>query len=342
MSGEGPSRAAHSAPSGGSAAAPAASVGGPPIAVTGADGFIGAAYCRRLAERGQQVRRLVRARRAADLGADVVAFDLAHAHADALTRALDGAFAVVHLAGRAHVMNETVPDPEAAYRSANVDATERVALAAVAAGVRRFVFASSVKVNGEATLPGKPFQPGDTPSPHDAYARSKLAAERTLAQVAGGTSMIATSLRLPLVYGPGVRGNFRRLVGAIAARRVLPFGAIDNRRSLVALDHVLDAFDAVIDAPAAVVGTHFVADAQSVSTPDLVRAIASALGVAPRLVSVPVWALRIAGALSGRRDAVARLIEWREVDSTSLSRVTAWKPRPFAIDAATVAQAREL
>lgn len=312
------------------------------VAVTGADGFIGAAYCRRLAERGQPMRRLVHARAAAEPRSDVVALDLAHAHADALTRALDGVVAVVHLAGRAHVMSETAPDPEAAYRSANVDATERVALAAVAAGVPRFVFASTVKVNGEATLPGKPFRPGDAPSPRDAYARSKLAAERALAKVAGDTSMIATSLRLPLVYGPGARGNFQRLVDAVAARRLLPLGAIDNRRSLVALDHVLDAFDAVIAAPAAVIGTHYVADAQSVSTPDLVRAIAAALGVAPRLVSVPVWALRIAGALGRRRDVVARLIDSLEVDPTSLSRVSAWKPQPFAIDTATVARPREL
>jgi nucleoside-diphosphate-sugar epimerase len=309
------------------------------VVVTGADGFIGAAYCRRLAERGQPVRRLVHARSAADSRVDVVALDLARAHADALTRALDGAFAVVHLAGRAHVMNETAPDADAAYKIANVDMIERVALAAVAAGVRRFVFASTVKVNGEATLPGKPFRPGDAPSPRDAYARSKLAAERMLAQVASGTSMIATNLRLPLVYGPGARGNFRRLVDAIAARRLLPLGAIDNRRSLVALDHVLDAFDAVIDAPAAAIGTHFVADAQSVSTPALVRAIASALGVAPRLVSMPVSALRIAGVLCGRREAVARLIDSLEVDTTSLSRVTAWRAQPFAVDAATVATA---
>ena len=338
---EGPSRAARSAPSGDRAAAPAASAGGRPVAVTGADGFIGAAYSRRLAKRGQPVLRLVRTR-SADSRGDAVEIDLAHAQADALTRALHGAFAVVHLAGRVHVMNETARDADAAYKAANVDMTERVALAAVAAGVRRFVFASTVKVNGEVTLPGKPFRPGDAASPHDAYARSKLSAERTLAQVAGGTSMIATNLRLPLVYGPGARGNFRRLVDAIAARRVLPFGAIDNRRSLVALDHVLDAFDAVIDAPAAVVGTHFVADAQSVSTPELVRAIASALGVAPRLVAVPVFALRIAGALTGRYETVARLVDSLEVDPSSLARVTAWKPQPFGIDAAMLASAPDL
>ena len=307
------------------------------VAVSGADGFIGAAYCRRLAGRGQPLRRLVRARPADDARGDAVALDLAHAPTDALTRALDGAFAVVHLAGRAHVMKETAPDADAAYKLANVDMTERIALAAVAAGVRRFVFASTVKVNGEATLPGRPFRPGDAPSPRDAYARSKLAAERTLAQVTGGTSMIATSLRLPLVYGPGARGNFRRLVDAIALRRVLPLGMVDNRRSFAALDHVLDAFDAVIDAPSVAIGTHFVADAQSVSTPDFVRAIASALGVAPRLVPVPVSALRLAGALTGRGAAIARLVDSLEVDPTSLARATGWKPEPFAIDAATVA-----
>jgi nucleoside-diphosphate-sugar epimerase len=225
---------------------------------------------------------------------------------------------------------------DAAYKLANVDVTERVALAAVAAGVRRFVFASTVKVNGEATQPGEPFRPGDAPSPHDAYARSKLVAERTLARVASGTSMIATNLRLPLVYGPGASGNFRRLVDAVAARRFLPFGAIDNRRSLVALDSLMDAFDALLAAPTPAIGTHFVADAPSVSTPSLVRAIASALGVAPRLIPVPVSTLRIAGALSGHGEAVARLTDSLEVDTTSLSRATGWKPRPLAIDAGTV------
>jgi nucleoside-diphosphate-sugar epimerase len=306
------------------------------IAVTGADGFIGAAYCRRLVARGQPVRRLVQTRPAAESSGEVVALDLGRANAAQLARALDGAFAVVHLAGRVHVMKETAPDADAAYKFANVDVTERVALAAVAAGARRFVFASTVKVNGEATLPGKPFRPGDAPSPHDAYARSKLVAERTLAQVTSGTSMLATNLRLPLVYGPGARGNFRRLVDAIAARRFLPLGAIENRRSLVGLDNLLDAFDAVIDAPAAPLGTHFVADAQSVSTPAHVRAIASALGVAPRLIPVPVSTLRLAGALTGRGEAVARLIDSLEVDTTSLSRATGWKPRPLAIDAAAV------
>ena len=306
------------------------------IAVTGADGFIGAAYSQRLLARGQPVRRLVHKLPVVDASGDIVALDLGRAHADELTRVLRGAFAVVHLAGRSHVMKETAPDADAAYKFANVDVTERVALAAVAAGVRRFVFASTVKVNGEATQPGKPFRPGDPPSPHDAYARSKLVAERTLAQVTSGTSMIATNLRLPLVYGPGARGNFRRLVDAVAARRVLPLGAIDNRRSVLAIDNLMDAIDALLAAPTPAIGTHFVADAPSISTPALVRAIASALGVTPRLIPVPVSTLRLAGALSGRGDAVARLTDSLEVDTTSLSRATGWKPRPVTIDATTV------
>jgi nucleoside-diphosphate-sugar epimerase len=305
------------------------------VVVTGAGGFIGGAFCRRLATRGQPVRRLVRVA-CAPAAADVVEIDLARAPGGLLARALDGAFAVVHLAGRAHVMHEAEADAEASYKFANVDMTERLALAAVAAGVRRFIFASTVKVNGEATLPGRPFRPGDAPSPRDAYARSKLAAERALAQVATGTSMLGTTLRIPLVYGPGARGNFRRLVDAVARRRILPLRAIDNRRSLVGLDNLLDALDALLTADAPVIGTHFVADADSVSTPALVRAIAAALDVAPRLVPLPVPALRIAGALCGRSDAVARLVDSLEVDTASLVRATGWRPRPFAIGTADV------
>jgi len=311
------------------------------IAVTGAGGFIGTALCRRVASRGHAVRRLVRTLPASGTHDDVVAIDLARAQVAELARVFDGVSAIVHLAGRAHVMNETAPDAAAAYTCANVDMTERVALAAVAAGVRRFVFASTAKVNGETTMPGRPFRPGDAPLPQDAYARSKLAAERTLARVASGTSMLATNLRFPLVYGAGAAGNFRRLVDAVAARRFLPLGAIDNRRSLVGLDNLLDAIEAVLAAHAPAIGTHFVADADSVSTPALARAIASALGVAPRLVAVPVSALRLAGALSGRGAAVERLTASLEVDPASLARTTGWRPRGFAIGAADVRREAE-
>jgi nucleoside-diphosphate-sugar epimerase len=303
------------------------------VVVTGANGFIGRAFCARAAAHGVEVRKVVRT----PADARDFAVDLVRATPGQMLRALDGAHAVVHLAARVHAMNEAPgPNTEAAYRLANVDVTERLALAAVTAGARRFVFASTVKVNGEATMPGHPFRPGDAPEPHDAYARSKLAAERTLAQVSSGTSMLATNLRLPLVYGAGAKGNFARLVDAVAARRVLPVGAIDNRRSLLGIDNLLDAIDAVLASESGVLGTHFVADGKSVSTPDLVRAIADALGVRPRLVPVPPAMLRIAGALAGRGDTIARLTASLEVDTGSLMRGTAWRPRPFGIDRAMV------
>jgi nucleoside-diphosphate-sugar epimerase len=304
-----------------------------PIGVTGADGFIGRAFCRRAVAAGRRVRRFVRVPTAD--AADCVVADLTQASVAELAEKLDGVATLIHLAGRAHVMHETARDPDAAYRDANERATRRIAGAAQAAGVRRIVFASSVKVNGEATLPGRPFRSGDAPAPQDAYARSKLAAERALMDVAQRTAIV---LRLPLVYGPGAGGNFRRLVDAVRAHRWLPLGAIDNRRSLLGLDNLLDALDAAIDAPAAACGVHFVADAQSVSTPALVRAIARALQTSPRLVPVPVPLLRLAGSVVGQRAAIERLTASLEVDTASFAAATPWRPRAVSIDATTVAE----
>lgn len=327
----------------------------PAIAITGATGFIGRALCARAASGAQvavearaassgggavdsPLRVLVRDRRRAAVmlpaGVEIVEADLESADVADLARALTGVAAVVHLAGRAHVIDEFAADPDAAYRRANVDATAKLAEAAVAAGVGRFVFASTIKVNGESTFTGRPFRADDAPRPTDAYARSKHAAEDALGRIAEGTPMLALILRLPLVYGPHAVGNFRRLVDAVAARRWLPFGAIDNRRSLLGLPNLLDAIDAALAAPRAVGGIHLLADADSVSTPDLVRAIAHALGVESRLRAVPVPLLRIGGALTGRAALVERLTGSLEIDSTSFARATAWRPRPFAIDAA--------
>ena len=312
-----------------SALAEAATRADAPIAVTGAHGFIGRAFCARASASGRAVRRFVHAPDAAPN--DAIAIDLARANVDDLARHLEAVSTVIHLAGRAHVMRETASDAEPANRIANVDATARLARAALAAGVRRFVFASSVKVNGERTERGRPFRPDDPAAPRDAYARSKLAAEVALQNIARGTSMETVALRLPLVHGPGARGNLRRLVDAVRARRMLPLGAIDNRRSLLGLANLLDALDAAIDAPA-LHGVHFVADAQSVSTPDLVRAIARALQVEPRIVRVPVPLLQLAGFVTGRSDAVVRLVNSLEVDVSSLVAATEWRPRAFALD----------
>jgi nucleoside-diphosphate-sugar epimerase len=303
------------------------------VAVTGASGFIGRAFVQRALAHGWSLRRFVHTP-----AEGAIAMDLRNASVDDLARALDGVATIVHLAGRAHVMRENATDPQDAYRRDNAETTERVARAALAAGVGRFVFASTVKVAGERTRPGTPFRPDDAPGPQDAYARSKLAAERALQQIAARSPMTALVLRLPLVYGAGARGNFRRLVDAVAARRWLPFGAIDNRRSVAGIDTVLDAFEAAIEAPDAASGVHFVADRDAVSTPQLVRAIAAALDVAPRLLDVPVGVLRFAATLAGQRDAIERLTGSLEVDTSSLTSATGWWPRPFAIDASTVAR----
>jgi len=303
------------------------------VVVTGASGFVGAALAARLRSLGRPLLGTVREATAA-LPRDMRAVgDLAFTGDDVLDELLSDAFAVVHLAGRAHVMRETAGDPERVYRSANVEATARLARAAARAGVRRFVLASSVKAAGESSRPGRPLAPGDAPHPEDAYGRSKLAAEQALFDIAAGAPMVAAALRLPLVYGRHAPGNFARLVDAVRARRPLPLASVDNRRSLLYLGNLLDAVQAMLDVPQMPPGVHYVADAASVSTPDLVRAIASAWHVEPRLAAMPVPLLRAAGLLLGRREAVERLAGTLEVDATSLREGTGWTPR-WSLDAA--------
>ncbi len=299
------------------------------VAVTGADGFIGRALCRYLAEAGRAVRGIVRTAPAHPVrGVDyVVLGELEDASEERVSVALAGARALVHLAGRAHVLRERARDPAAAYRSANVTATAHVAAAAVRGRIARFVFASTVKVNGEATVREHPFRPGDAPAPRDAYARSKVEAERVLLGACEGASTAPVILRLPLTYGPGVKGNFAALLDAVAAERTLPFGAIDNRRSLLYVGNLVEAIASALDAPNAVSGTHFVADAESVSTPQLVRAIADALEEPVHLVHAPVWLLRIGGALTGRAATIERLAGSLEVDTSSFRDATGWTPR---------------
>ena len=325
------------------------------VVVTGADGFIGSAWCVHARAAGRPLREWVRAtrpRRAAHaLAAEsaesprvTAAIDLETAPHVALVAALAGARAVVHLAGRAHRIGESSFDE--AMHGPNVEATRRLARAAIEARVARFVFASSIKVHGEATPPGRPFRSDDPLAPEDAYARSKAAAEAALLAAAEGTPMQAVILRLPLVYGRGATGNFGRLVDAVATGRWLPLASIDNRRSLLSLANLMVALDAALDAspvPASAGGAgrvasqrHLVADADSVSTPQLVRAIAAALGVGARLLPFPVAALRLIGAATNRAGTIARLTDSLEADTASFTAWTGWRPRQFAIDRAMV------
>ena len=295
------------------------------VVVTGAAGFIGRALVERLRADQREVRPVVRESRGAPEGS-IALGALEEASPAALAGVFGGADAVVHLASRAHRMDERGPDLERLHREMTVEATARIAHAAADAGVRRFVLASSVKVNGEATPAGRPFRPDDPPSPVDAYARGKRGAEVALANAAERSSMAVIVLRLPLVVGPGARGNLARLADAIAAHRTLPFGAIDNRRSVIGLANLCDAFVAALDATPPPAGVHFVAEDDPVSTPGLVRSIASALGVPVPLAWVPVPLLRLAGRLAGRRASVDRVAGSLEIDDASFRAATGWRP----------------
>jgi nucleoside-diphosphate-sugar epimerase len=299
------------------------------VVVTGAGGFVGRALCAHFLATGRLFRAIVRHHEPVTALAPQhhAVADLATTPDDELDALLGGAAAVVHLAGCAHVLRETATGAEPMYRSANVVATVRLAHAAIRAGVRRFVFASTVKVNGETSAPGRPFHPDDPPFPRDAYGQSKLEAERELAGLCAGTALAPIILRLPLIYGPGVKGNVLALLDEIARGRRLPLAAIRNRRSLVYVGNLVEAIDAALDAPMPPRGVHFVTDVDTVSVPDLVRAMAVALAVPARMLSVPVPLLKLAGWLSGRRAIIDRLTNSLEVDPSSFFEATGWRAR---------------
>jgi UDP-glucose 4-epimerase len=243
--------------------------------------------------------------------------------------ALEGASGVAHLAARTHVLRETAADPLAEYRRVNVSGTERLARSAAACGARRLVFLSSVKVNGERT--GEhPYTENDAPAPEDPYGVSKWEAEQALARIAAETGLEVVVLRSPLVYGPGVKGNFLRLMNAIARGVPLPLGAVANRRSLVYSGNLAAAMVAALDSPQAAGKTYLVSDGEDVSSPDLVRALAQSLGAKPRLVAVPPAALGVAATLAGKRSEFARLAGSLRVDSSRIRRELGWRP-PFTL-----------
>jgi nucleoside-diphosphate-sugar epimerase len=310
-----------------------------PVVVTGADGFVGRALVAHFVATGRAV--VAVGRRSPAEGSpgprSAVIEDLATASDPGLDAILAGATAVVHLAGRAHVMNETSRDPAALYHAANVVATERLAAAAVRAGVGRFVLASTIKVHGEATLPGRPFRADDPLVPQDAYARSKAEAERRLAVVAAGTPLDAIVLRLPLVYGPRVKGNFLTLLDAVARRARLPFGRIHNRRDLLYVGNLAHAVAALLDVSGTAGGAWLCADGEAVSTAELARRIASALGVDPRVTDVPAPLLSLAARLAGRGALLQRTVSSLEVDASPLVRRIG--PSSFTLDRGLAATA---
>ncbi|MHB1215037.1 MAG: UDP-glucose 4-epimerase family protein [Thiobacillus sp.] len=304
--------------------------------VTGATGFVGTALCARLAANGLEVVPAVRGKSGLPHERVVGNLDASTDWAAALT----GCNVVIHLAARVHVMDDTAQDPLALYRATNTETTLNLARQAAQAGVKRFVFISTIKVNGEGR--DAPYRETDIPAPEDAYAISKWEAEQGLWQIAQDTGLEVVILRPPLVYGPGVKANFLRLLRTVERGWPLPLGAIRNRRSLLYLGNFVDAIRLCIEHPDAAGQTFLVDDGQPVSTPDLIRAMARAMGRPAHLLAVPVGMLELAGTLLGKRAAVARLTGSLFVDGLFLRTRLGWTP-PYSLEAglaATVASAK--
>ena len=246
-------------------------------------------------------------------------------------RMLAGANTVIHLAARVHVMNDTAPDQLAEFRKINVHGTKNLALAAVAHGVKRFVYISSVKVNGELTLPKKAFTEKDATHPSDPYAVSKYEAEIALRQIASKTGMEVIIIRPPLIYGPGVKANFAALLRAVARGVPLPLGAIHNLRSLVGVGNLTDFILACMTHPAAANQTFLVSDGEDLSTAALVRHMAQAMGRPAHLLPIPPWLLQAGGTVLGKHAAVQRLCSNLQVDIRKAHDLLGWTP-PISVD----------
>jgi len=296
------------------------------ILVTGATGLVGKALIPLLLEAGCKVRASARHRPttswAGHQDCEFVVHDLETDPAP-LVRNID---AVVHLAARVHVMRDTAADPWTENRHINTGATLALARAAVAADARNFVFMSTIKVNGEATV-DRPYSEVDSPQPQDAYAVSKYEAEQQLAALAAENPLGVTILRPPLIYGVGVKGNLASLARAIERGLPLPLGAIPNRRSFVYAGNLAGAILAALSQPAPGARTYLVSDGEDLSTTALIRAMAAAMRRPAHLIPVPPTLLRLAGKLTGRSAAVDRLLGSLVIDSSRIRRELGWTPR---------------
>ena len=306
------------------------------VLVSGGTGFIGRAFVEALHRQGVAVRLATRKKVegpaeventvVGDIGSQTNWQD-----------ALEGCDTVVHLAARVHVMRDFAANPDTEFKLVNTEGTLRLAQEAAKAGVKRFLFLSSVKVNGEGRL--VPYTEADTPVPEDSYGRSKAQAEAGLRKIATQTGMEIVILRPPLVYGPEVGGNFLRLMKAVAKGFPLPFGLIENRRSFLYRGNLVDAMSLCLAHPAAANKTYLLSDAEDLSTPELIRRLAKAMNCPARLWSIPPSVLRIAGDFCGKGQEIDRLLTSLTINDGAIRRDIKWKP-PFSLEAGLTETAR--
>lgn len=297
------------------------------ILVTGASGFIGQSLCFALLSEGFSVRAAVRSEWPFFIagGLEVVDVGDFDAQTDWATVCLD-IDCVIHCAARVHVMSETKVDALAAYRTVNVDGTRRLAEKAAEMGVRRLVYLSSIKVNGERTVSGGIFTPSDNAFPKDAYGISKWEAELGLREVTAQTGLEIVIIRPPLVYGPGVKGNFLSILRGLSYGVPLPLGKIFNQRSLVGINNLVDLIITCINHPAAANKTFLVSDGEDLSTTELLHRLGAALGKPARLLPVPTSLMELAARLAGKDEMVHRLFGNLQVDILMTKETLNWKP----------------
>ena len=299
------------------------------VLLTGSTGFIGSALLAELKKLPEF--RVVCAVRSAVSPASVAVVVVGNIDgATDYSAALNGVDVVVHAAARAHIMRDEVADPLAEYRKVNVEGTLNLAKQAVAAGVKRFVYISSIKVNGESTTGLKAFTEADAAKPEDPYGISKYEAEQGLRLLAEETGLDVVIIRPPLVYGPGVKANFLSFVKLSATGVPLPFGSVDNQRSMVYVGNLVNLIVCCINHPAAANQTFLVSDGEDVSLRNLVTYIRLCLGRSPRLLPVPLWLFKLAGAVTDKQGVVDRLVGDLQVDSSKARTLLEWVP-PFTV-----------
>lgn len=302
------------------------------VLVTGANGFVGRVVCATLPATGYEVRAAVRSPEkllGPPPGGEIVTVGRIGPDTD-WRLALEGVDVVVHLAGRVHVLKETLRNPQPEFHRINVLGTERLARAAVEAGVRRFVHVSSIGVNGIST-PHRPFIEADEPHPHNHYAISKWGGEKALRKVAGETGLDVVVLRPPLVYGPGVKANFLRLMHLVNKRLPLPLGSVRNRRSLIYVGNLADSIAACVKKPEAAGELFLVSDGEDISTPMLLRSVARAFHKPALLVPFPPALLRAASHVATMPSMVEPLLDSLMVDDGKIHRTLGWRP-PFSME----------
>ena len=300
------------------------------LLVTGANGFVGHALCKAAITRGINISKVTR--RHCELLTNAKSFVVGDiSGATDWSMALKDCDVLIHLAARVHVMLDSVDDPLTEFRKVNTVGTEHLARSAAAKGVKRFVYVSSVKVNGEETIGNQSYSEKSLPNPQDPYSISKWEAEQALQRVAEETGLEVVIVRTPLVYGAGVKGNFAQMISVLKRGLPLPFASVRNKRSLIYVGNLVDALLLCATHQAAFGQTYLVSDGEDLSTSDLLHKLTVMIGKTSRLFPFPITLLKLAGYLTGNSKQLERLLGSLQVDSSKIRRELGWVP-PYTVE----------